>query len=320
MRLRIISVMMWLICLSAMCSSCRQRELCYDHSHYSPVSVVFDWSRCPDAEPATMVVWFFPAEGGAGRRYEIIPGGDTSRGGSEFNTVLKVAPGSYRVICHNGETENNLEDGDTFFSYRIHTGDDVLLSPMNRSDNAPCPDGCDTQPVKTEASTLYAHTYPSVVSVAARAGTPVEVRFVPEEVTCVWNVTITGIENLVPGVEASGVVTGAAECWSHADEAASGEDVMVPFPLSQYGGDCLKGKVTLFGVNERDDMPHKLRVYTSYKYYYDFDITDQVRNAPDSHHIEIMLHGIKLPDPQGGNGMSPGVSDWGDTEDVEIKM
>ena len=53
-----------------------------------------------------------------------------------------------------------------------------------------------------------------------------EVRFAPEEVTCVWNVTITGIENLVPGVEASGVVT-AAECWSHADEAASGEDVMV---------------------------------------------------------------------------------------------
>ena len=40
-----------------------------------------------------------------------------------------------------------------------------------------------------------------------------------------------------------------------------------------------------------------------------------MRNAPDSHHIEIMLHGIKLPAPQGGNGMSPGVSDWGDTED-----
>ncbi|MDE6399906.1 MAG: DUF5119 domain-containing protein, partial [Muribaculaceae bacterium] len=160
MRVRFLTTVVSLMSVMTLLTGCRQRELCYDHSHYSPVSIVFDWTQAPDAEPATMVVWFFPVDGGAGRRFEIIPGGDTSRGGSEFNTVLKVAPGSYRVICHNGETENNLEDGDTFFTYRIHTGDDVLLSPMNRGDDAPCPDGCDTQPVKTEASVLYAHTYP----------------------------------------------------------------------------------------------------------------------------------------------------------------
>ncbi len=319
MRPCLISVMMWLICVSAMFSSCSQRELCYDHSHYSPVNVVFDWSRCPDAEPSTMVVWFFPVDGGAGRRYEIIPGGDTSRGGSEFNTVLKVAPGSYRVICHNGETENNLEDGDTFFNYRIHTRDDVLLSPLNRGDDAPCPDGCDTQPVKTEASTLYAHTYPVEVTVAPSAAEPVEIRFVPEEVTSVWHISITGIVNLVPGVEASGVVTGAAECWSHFSEAPGGVEVMVPFSLHPCGTDCLKGTVTLFGVREKTGIPHKLRVYTSYMYYYDFDVTDQVEEASDSHNIDITLEGIRLPDPQGG-GMSPGVSDWGETEDVEIKM
>ena len=185
-----------------------------------------------------------PGRGRRGRRYEIIPGGDTSRGGSEFNTVLKVAPGSYRVICHNGETENNLEDGDTFFSYRIHTGDDVLLSPMNRSDNAPCPDGCDTQPVKTEASTLYAHTYPSVVSVAASADSR-------------------------GGEVCAGRGDMRMECNNHRDRESCarsrgkrrchrGRRVLEPcrrgrvregchgsFPLSQYGGDCLKGKVTL---------------------------------------------------------------------------
>lgn len=51
----IVAVAMSLSCLIG----CSQRELCYDHSHKVPVNIEFDWSDAPDAQPATMVVWFF---------------------------------------------------------------------------------------------------------------------------------------------------------------------------------------------------------------------------------------------------------------------
>lgn len=96
----------------------------------------------------------------------------------------------------------------------------------------------------------------------------------------------------------------------------------VPFPLSHCGSDCLQGNVILFGYNEPPaDFYHKLRVYTSYKYYYDFDITDQIHDATDPYDIEVKVSGIKLPDnPAGGTGMSPGVSAWEDAEEEEIPM
>lgn len=36
-------------------TACNERELCYDHTHASPVDVEFDWTEAPDAAPVTMV-------------------------------------------------------------------------------------------------------------------------------------------------------------------------------------------------------------------------------------------------------------------------
>lgn len=49
-----------LLCL--LLTSCNHRELCYDHEHWIDLQVAFDWSEEPAAAPATMVVWFFPAD------------------------------------------------------------------------------------------------------------------------------------------------------------------------------------------------------------------------------------------------------------------
>ena len=300
--------------------SCKQRELCYDHSHVSPVSIIFDWSLAPDADPSTMVVWFFPTDGSQGRRFELLRGGAATKGESDFNSVVKLAPGEYNVVCHNGDTENNIEEGNTFLNYSLRTYDDDILSPINRAETAPCPDGCETQPVRSAASTLYAHSAASPVIIPPTSANPVTVTLVPEKVTTECHVTITGVENLVPDVKISAVITGAAEKWIHHSGMPGGTDVMVPFALRHCGTDCLKGDVTLFGVNNRENQVNKLRVYTSYKYYYDFDISDQIRNAPDPQNIYISLSGIKLPSLQDGGGMSPGVNDWGDTVKEEIQM
>ncbi len=295
-------------------AACGQRELCYDHSHRVPVSVEFDWSQAPDADPQTMVVWFFPVDGSQGLRFELMGDGVSSRG--SFDAVLRVPEGTYTMVCHNGSTVFNVERGSTIRDYVITTYDVEVLSAMNRAQGAPRPDGTDGQAVRSEASRLYAHTLGDPLTVVNDPSASHRVVFTPTEATVVCDVTITGVENLRPDIEVSAIMTGVPEAWHAGRHAPTDDAVSVPFALGQCGEDCLKGTVTLFGMV---DMPHKLRVYTSYNYYYDFDVTDQISSQHGRPVIDIVLSGMKLPSAP-GSGMSPGVTDWGDTYEEVLPM
>ena len=298
-------------------AGCSQRDLCYDHSHVSPVAIEFDWSQATDADPRTMVVWFFPVESGESYRFELSGAG--TQGRSLFDSRIMVRPGTYRVLCHNGSTDNNSEEGRTFDGYRLVTYADAVLSPMNRSEGAPLPGNAGEQPVKARSSTLYAHTLDQAVTIEPGATVEKRIRFTPVEMTSVYDVIITGVENLRADTEASAVITGMAEAWHPGSSRPGGTEVVIPFPLEHCGTSCLRGSVVVFGDNAPHDVRHYLRVYTSYKYYYDFDVTEAIHNSGDSRHIEIHLNGIKLPVSDEG-GMSPGVDGWEDAEEIDLQM
>lgn len=313
---------MWLMAAlpgAMLLAGCQGRELCYDHSHVSPVAIEFDWSQAAEAKPNTMVVWFFSTTGNEHYRFELTDNGSASR--APFESHIKVRPGTYRVLCHNGTTDFNTEEGQTFDTYRIVTDRDEVLAPMNRNESAPLPDGAIGQQVKTSASPLYAHTLDRQVTIEPAAATEAHVRFTPVEMTSVYDVVITGVENLTPDVEASGVLTGLAEGWSPSADRPTGAEVTVPFELVHCGTDCLRGSLVVFGDNAPHDVRHYLRVYTSLKYFYDFDVTEAIHkalSAGNSRHIEIDVNGIKLPVT--GAGMGPGVDDWENAEEINIEM
>lgn len=306
-------LLLYLLCLT----SCSQRELCYDHSHVSPVVLEFDWSQASDATPNTMVVWFFSASSEERYRFELTDGGTTTR--SQFDSHIKIRPGTYHVLCHNGTTDKNSEEGRTFDDYRIVTYSDAVLSPMNRSENAPLPEGADSQPVRASASTVYAHTLDELVTIEPAADNEKHIRFTPVEMTSVYDIVITGVKNLSADTEASAVITGLAEAWSPAYSRPTGAEVTIPFKMNHCGSECLRGSLVTFGDNAPHNIRHCLRIYTSYKYYYDFDVTDAIHNAGNSKHIEINLNGLKLPVNDQG-GMSPGINGWEDAEDIELPM
>lgn len=308
----------WYLVALVILAGCEQRDLCYDHSHVSPVTIEFDWSHAPDAEPQTMVVWFFSANSsGESYRFELSGNGASVR--SKFDSHISVRPGTYHVLCHNGTTDNNSEKGGTFDDYWLVTYTDAILSPMNRTDGAPLPDDAAHQPVRAQASTLYAHTLDRFVTIEPSATAEKRIKFIPEEVTSVYDVIITGVENLRADTEASAVITGLAEAWHPGSSCPAGTEVVVPFHLEHCGSSCLRGSLVVFGDNAPHDVKHYLRVYTSYKYYYDFDVTDEIHNAGNSKHIEIKLNGIKLPVSQEG-GLSPGVEGWESAENIDIQM
>lgn len=298
-------------------TGCEQRELCYDHSHVSPVFIEFDWSLAPEATPNTMVVWFFSTTTRERYRFELTGDGTSSR--SDFDCRIMLRPGNYRVLCHNGTTDNNSEDGDTFYEYNLVTYDDAVLAPLNRSDKAPLPGDADHQPVRAMASIVYAHTLDETVTIEPSATGTKTIRFTPEEVTSVYDVIITGVENLTADTEASGAITGLAEAWNPATSAPGGTEVTIPFKLNHCGTDCLRGSLVTFGDSAPHNVRHRLRVFTSQQFYYDFDVTDAIHKAGNSKHIEIHIHGLKLP-VGNQNGMSPGVENWENAENIDLPM
>ena len=168
---------------------------------------------------------------------------------------------------------------------------------------------------------MYAHTLDEEVTIEPSATEARHIRFTPSEVTTTYDIIITGVKNLREDTEASAVITGLAESWHPATSRPAGLEVTVPFKLDVAGADCLRGSVVTFGDAAPHDVRHFLRVYTSYKYYYDFDITDLMHKAGNSRHIEIRLNGIILPtDNQEGSGMSPGVNGWENAEIVDLPM
>lgn len=164
----------------------------------------------------------------------------------------------------------------------------------------------------------YADVLDRHVIIETAADSETHIRFVPVEVTAVYDIVITGVENLVPGTDVSAALTGMAEAWNPANRRPAGADVTIPFALDQDGPDCLRGSLLSFGDNAPHDVRHVLRVYASYKYY-DFDVSDQIHNAADSRHVMIQLHGLRLPGTAQG-GMSPGIDGWENGENIDITM
>lgn len=300
--------------LSVLCfAGCSQRELCDDHSHTTSVQIEFDWTDAQDAAPKTMVVYFFPTDNSQYTRIELTGDGAASR--AAFNTTVKIPAGTYRVVCHNGDTETNKEQGDIFCNYHLTTYDVSLLAPIKRDIEAPRPDDTEDQPVRAQASTLYSYTVSEPVVLKPNEDKTIVLK--PQRRSAVINVTIDNIENLTPEVEFCGVISGLAEAWYPSTDMPGGRDAIVPLLLIPDGS-SLRGSMEVFGDNAPHDVRHKFRLYTSQKYYYDFDVTDQIHSASNPYNVNITLSSIKLPGT--GNGMDVSVGDWGPAENIDINM
>lgn len=56
------------------------------------------------------------------------------------------------------------------------------------------------------------------------------------------------------------------------------------------------------------------------KWYYTYDVTDQIHSAPDQRNVHIVLDGLPLPKPiVNGGGFQPSVDEW-QSVDVDIEM
>lgn len=314
--MRALGRLMLLLCFAAALAACDHRELCYDHSHWVDLTVDFDWSEAPDARPSTMVVILFPADGSEGIRYELTRTDGPSK--------IRVPSGYFHAVAFNGNTESLLESGSAYDKFVITTREQDILEPMNRSgavvpNSPPRADGTEDQYVKSAPDPLWADKSENFFIIPAQPGQ--SITFVPRKKTVLYRVVIHNVQNFEEGMGISATLTSMAESYSPNLDAHYGADVTVPIGLGIAGDNTLSGSAEMFGhcPDSRSDRRHILTVYTSSRYYYNFDVTDQIHSGVHPTELTIEIDKLVLPKPDGG-GMNPSVGDWSDVIEDLIEM
>lgn len=303
----------------AAATSCEHKELCYDHSDAVDVEVVFDWCNAPDASPESMSLYLFPA-GGEALRYEFTD----CRGGT-----IRVPVGSYEALCLNSDTENvtyrNAERRETF---EVTTRTADLLSGLSvlgvLSDGVPRVDGTESERVILPPDMLWSD-YAESVELKPTAGTPT-VTLSPEMSICRYTVEIRNAANLkyVSGI--SGSLSSMAESLypGVGCDATCKTGATIPFDAAVSADkSTVTGELFAFGCPSARKT-HTLTVYAvlsdESKWYYTYDVTDQIHSAPDRRDVHIVLDGLPLPKPiVNGGGFQPDVDDW-QSVNVDIEM
>lgn len=284
---------------------CEHNELCYDHTHVTELNVEFDWSQAPDADPSTMVVHFFRPDGSLYRRVEF-----TQRTGGK----VRLEAGEYSILFHNGNMETVYELGNSHSDYALSGVSRSILEPMGREGDAPRPPESADQLIFSAPDQVWAGSHSAIEILPGVAGQTV--KLTPVEATMEYTVEITGVENLRDDIDVSAAITGMSPLYRLAEGCHGGEAATLPISVERVGDNTLVAHFRTFGHCPQTELAHTFSVYTSNKFFVNYDITDKMHNAPDPRHVVIEIHGLRLPDA----GMGTEISGWENVEEYEIDM
>ena len=284
---------------------CEHNELCYDHTHVTELNVEFDWSQAPDADPSTMVVHFFRPDGSLYRRVEF-----TQRTGGK----VRLEAGEYRILFHNGNMETVYELGNSHSDYALSGVSRSILEPLGREGDAPRPPESADQLIFSAPDQVWAGSHSAIEILPGVAGQTV--KLTPVEATMEYTVEITGVENLRDDIDVSAAITGMSPLYRLAEGCHGGEAATLPISVERVGDNTLVAHFRTFGHCPQTELAHTFSVYTSNKFFVNYDITEKMHNAPDPRHVVIEIHGLRLPDA----GMGTEISGWENVEEYEIDM
>lgn len=303
-------------------ASCYQKELCYTHPHTKLTNVVFDWRNAPKARPATMSLYTFAKDDGENMRYEF-----TDYYGGKANMVL----GIYDALCINSDGRHNyfrnVEKRETF---EVYTKEVTVMNEISEMVvSLPRARGAEKERMAFQPDSVWCDATLSPFILKDDKNTQNNVQTLtlyPKPIFCTYTVEIHNAKNLRYVKDMSATLSGLSGGMIAASGIPTEELVTIPFDVhKQKDNTSIKGKLRTFGYNSKQTKPeHKLVIYVvladGSRQLYTYDVTDQVRKAPDPRHVHIILDGLPLPKPADKStnfSFKPTVKEW---QRVEITI
>lgn len=350
MRLRMNKIVIFLlmILLAVVMDSCRHKDLMTQYRLMTRIRLNFDWSDAPDADPEGMCVFFYPVDEPElpMRRYDF-----SGRDGGE----IEIAVGKYRVVCYNNDTEQIQFRGiDKFDTHEAYTLPSSVFAPIygNTTREAPrapgteaedvvdTPDmmwGCSSvdmtittrgvelaptppTPAPAKRSTIGLASYRAPEYRSVQLVSPNELTLFPHKQICTYTYEISDVKNLKYVSQMCASLSGMSPHMRLAGEYRSSVPSTIPVRASGNGLSSITGRFYTFGDDYEVEDLHKMVLYVWFdngeKYYYTFDVTKQIHNAPDRLHVHLQLRGLEFPQPiSSGSGFKPNVDNWDEIEE-----
>ena len=303
-------------------TACQHKELCYDHHHTEKVCVVFDWRNAPDADPGKMWVYLYPDDGGEVQLYEF-----SGRNGD----TLDLPYGSYRGICLNSDSHVQTYRGtEKYETCEVYAVDGRLGV---RSASAPRAEGAESQILVQSPDRLWTDRQENIHVV--RGNGLHTITFYPSWKLQKIHLLIDSVDNLET-VLAGGIcgsISGMAGGRLPGMDKLSPEQVTIPFSVARTGGNrsSLEADFFVYGHCQDRQNPHHIMLYVTQsdgsRYYYDYDVTDQLHKGDWKNEAVIYIHldrlkipGILPPAPGGEDGgFQPDMDQW-ESVDVPLQM
>lgn len=303
--------------------SCEQKNLCYDHNHSYNLNVRFDWHKAPTANPSSMYLFLFPHDSEERMlKREFI--------GKEGGTTQLPVEEKYDALCFNSDVRNCLfANIDSKESFEVTTKTVASIERIGISASSlPRAKGAEQERIMMESDSIWSDHSKNPIVMSWEQNEDVDVchlTLYPQRLFCTYKITIKNIKNknnISTNITAtlSGMAGGRyVNSRKKTDEVAT-----VSFPVSMSKDkDVITGKMACFGNCERETS-NKLTIYTilndGRKYYYVYDVTDQVRTAPDPYNVDIQLDTLPIPDEiKGESGLTPSVDGW-KVVDIPLEM
>lgn len=303
--------------LAILTTSCRHKELCYDHSHTRDINVVFDWCNAPDAAPKSMSLYLFPEDGSKPLRYEF-----TDRNGGR----IRVVAGRYKAICLNSDTRNvTIHNNHDYELFCISTKDEYAISGMGKTDigvkSLPKAKGAEEERWVRSPEEMWSGCHENLL--IEHHDQTITLTPLPHIRNCYVEIRNAANLQWTNGMSAS--LSGMAGGHHPSCRKESEELVTIAFE-TRYdpNGNTVTGGFTTFGHCPEEDGTHKLTVYAiladDSKWYYTYNVTQQIHEAEDPYNIYIFLDDLPLPKPVvNGGGFKPTVGEWKEIE-INISM
>ena len=286
----------------------------YDHCdiEYSKVWVDFDMSQCNGQEPGGMSVFLFPKAGGRPRRFEFI--------GSQGD-YISIAPGEYSLLSYNSDTYRVVvDDYDSYDKCSFTTPSTTVFAGIGSLTRAAIPGGPPEgeETIRKEPQQMWRGYISNVTVPPARSDT-LHITVPVVTTTAKVTVNIGPCTNLDDISQLCGILTGTPSVQNALTLKPEGQPAAIPFSINRPNAksDMLTGNFRIF-TKTGFDRPSWLILYIwlrdGQKYYYKFDVTQMMAEAPDQKNIILDLGPITVPISTGpdtpGGGMDVGVDGW----------
>lgn len=309
---------------SSLLASCRHKDLYMDEALSSDLQVVFDWSKAPEGNPSSMVLYLFDENGMNPMRFIF---------DNRFGGGIKAPFGTRHAICLNADNTDwaRMRNKENIETLEIYTSDaESLTGQRLRSSSIPRAEGTESERLANTPGMLWGDRV-NDIAIKPHQGTQT-ITMYPGEAICHYTVDVLDVSNIgdVSSSTIDTTLSGMAEGYNHGAEAATEVPVTMTFNLtSNTRNDALHGEFLTFGECPTNKVKHMMTLYMvlsdGSKWWHTFDVTDQVTQAPDPKHVHIVVRGLHLPDhPTGGGSssstsMTADVNEW-QSVNVDLKM